>query len=86
MQQTKFEFSEVELDLINEYVDKNKGVLTKTKDGRRDKFFISSDSLSACIRVTNMEERTIFVCVKVFDIYYDYWVTTPPQLKTALGL
>ena len=86
MQQTKFEFSEVELDLINEYVDKNKGVLTKTKDGRRDKFFISSDSLSACIRVTNMEERTIFVCVKVFDIYHDYWVKTPPQLKNALEL
>ena len=60
MQQTKYEFSEIELDLIDEYVEKNKGILTKTKDGRRDKFFISSDSLSACIRIKNMEGKNYF--------------------------
>ncbi len=86
MQQTKYEFSEIELDLIDEYVEKNKGELTKTKDGRRDKFFMSSEGLSTCIRMTDMKNRTIFMCEKRFDTYYDYWITRPDELKRAFQL
>ena len=86
MQETKYEFSEVELDLISEYVEKNKGYITKTKSGRRDKYFISSESLSTCIRVTDLKERTIFVCENRFGTYFDVWVRKPNELKNALGL
>ena len=86
MQNLKYEFSEVELDLIADYVEKNKGTVTRTKNGLKDKFFVSSGGLSACIRVTGMEERTIFVCQKVFGTYYDDWCTNPTQLKLAFQL
>ena len=86
MQNLNKEFSEVELDLINQYTKKNKGVLTKVKTSQRDKFFISSESLSTCIRVTDLKERTIFVCENRFGTYFDVWVRKPNELKNALGL
>ena len=86
MQNLNKEFSEVELDLIEQYTKKNNGTLTKVKNAQRDKFFISSESLSTCIRVTDLKDRTIFICQNRFGTYHDNWVQKPNELKKALGL
>ena len=86
MHNPKYEFSPVELELINKFTKRINGTITKTTHDRKEKYFIASESLNACIRMTGLEERTIFFCAKIFDTYHDAWCTNPSELKTALSL
>ena len=79
------EFTDVELDLIYEYTDKNKGTLLKSK--RKDCDFIIIDSPTSYTSITVVLEynkRLIKVCLSEFKEYNPYKCNNPSDLKKAL--
>ena len=79
------EFTGVELDLIYEYTDKNKGTLLKSK--RKDCDFIIIDSPTSYTSIAVViedDKRLIKVCLSEFKEYNPYECKNPSDLKKAL--
>lgn len=88
MKNLKFEFSEIENDLINKFIDSINGEPTRFTISRKENCLIKSESISAAIRVCFNPKfgRCIFVCIKKFENYFDEFCENPSQLKKALEI
>ena len=79
------EFTEVELELIYEFTDKNKGTLLKSKRKDCDFIIIDSPTSYTSIKVViEDDKRFIKVCLSEFKQYDIQDCINPSDLKTAL--
>ena len=81
------EFSDVEMDLINEFTDKHKGTLTKELRSNRDYFLMSSEVVNARFSIENQNNvRTVKIIINSFSNHSDYDCLSPFFMKKVLGL
>jgi len=88
MKNHKFQFSEVENDVINKFIESINGQPTRFTVSQKENCLIKSDSISAAIRISHHYKlgRSVYVCVKKFENYFDEFCFNPSQLQKALNV
>lgn len=83
----KYEFSDIELDLINEFTDQHNGHLKKELRSNRDYFLMSSEVINARFSIEKENDvRTVKVIINSFGDNSDYNCLSPFFLKKVLNL
>ena len=79
------EFTDIELELIHEFVDKHNGTLIKSKRNFCDFIVVDAPTCYCSIKVVIEEDkRFIKVCLSEFKEYNPYKCNNPSDLKKAL--
>tara|TARA_R110002050_G_scaffold279582_1_gene426282 strand:- start:46 stop:309 length:264 start_codon:yes stop_codon:yes gene_type:complete len=87
MKNLKYEFSEVEIDLIKKFIEDNEADFHNFKIDLRENITVKGESVSAAIRVANFEgQRCIYVCIRKFETYFDEYCKEPHELQRALKI
>lgn len=80
-------FSDVEIDLIEEFTELHNGHLRKELRSNRDYFLMSSEVTNARFSINKVDNvRTVQVVINSFGSNIDYNCSNPMLLKKHLGL